>query len=272
MLISQSSELQEQHWELTKQIALQLRADDVDPNELRKVIRYLQVYSGKPGYTKLFEYLDDLKSLGSKYAQTKKTPQYYASLQRILSEHLKISEVQQDPALILQILGWSVRLMYFYKEHPEQIQQNTQPNQQTPLPNTSPDQASPSPSQSAKPKVDKPKPKPKPQSKPAQPQSVKPKSQNSTLVPQATPTPTASKSQRTFKEGEEVNAEITDVKPQQKKNKVAYQVTYQLESGEKRTMLETQLSIVPEIGQAVVVEVIQVDNGSIKKVKYLRSR
>jgi nucleoid DNA-binding protein len=101
-------------WEIAHAIALTLVKDNTDVNELGKAVAYLRGYVHQPDATsRFFKYLKTLVSNGRQIGHSKKTTDYYISIDKACSDYLKnISE----PHTILQILGWVSRLMRYYKD------------------------------------------------------------------------------------------------------------------------------------------------------------
>jgi hypothetical protein len=94
-------------------IAIQLVKDGTDVNELGKIISYLRSTIDKPNATgNFFTYLKTLTNNGKLIGHSKKTSEYYRSVEQVCKQYL---QNQSNPETILQILGWSARLMRYYK-------------------------------------------------------------------------------------------------------------------------------------------------------------
>ena len=94
-------------------IAIELVKDNTDPNELGKIISYLRATIDKPNATgNFFTYLKTLTNNGKLIGHSKKTSDYYRSIEQVCKQYL---QNQSNPETILQILGWSARLMRYYK-------------------------------------------------------------------------------------------------------------------------------------------------------------
>ena len=95
-------------------IAIELVKDNTDPNELGKIISYLRATIDKPNATgNFFTYLKTLTNNGKLIGHSKKTSDYYRSIEQVCKQYL---QNQSNPETILQILGWSARLMRYYKK------------------------------------------------------------------------------------------------------------------------------------------------------------
>lgn len=63
--------------------------------------------------SRFFTYIEQLAEHGETIGHSKKTTMYYESINEICNQYLKIYE--KKPLVIIQILGWSQRLMRYYK-------------------------------------------------------------------------------------------------------------------------------------------------------------
>ncbi|WP_232317170.1 hypothetical protein [Anabaena sp. CA = ATCC 33047] len=116
MTISESTSetLTDRQWEIAHAIALTLVKEDTDVNELGKAVAYLRAYSNREDATsRFFKYLKTLVSNGRQIGHSKKTTDYYISIDKACSDYLKSIS---DAYTILQILGWVSRLMRYYKD------------------------------------------------------------------------------------------------------------------------------------------------------------
>ncbi|MBD2494457.1 hypothetical protein [Nostoc sp. FACHB-280] len=101
-------------WEIAHAIALTLVKDNTDVNEVGKAVAYLRGYIHQPDATsRFFKYLKTLVSNGRQIGHSKKTTDYYISIDKACSDYLKSIN---DAHTILQILGWVSRLMRYYKD------------------------------------------------------------------------------------------------------------------------------------------------------------
>lgn len=106
--------LTEQQWKTVYALAEMLANDQTDINELGKIIAYLRAYGHqeKAGL-RFFEYLKNLVRNGNYIGHSKKTSDYYSTIEKACKQHLQ--NYQDDVPAMLQILGWVTRLMRYYK-------------------------------------------------------------------------------------------------------------------------------------------------------------
>jgi hypothetical protein len=107
-----TEELTENEWKIAHAIAKTLVQADTDANELGKAIAYLRNYANQDG-KKLFDYLKTLVRNGRQIGHSKRTSDYYQSIDNTCNQYLKA--YQDNPPVMLHILGWSYRLMRYYK-------------------------------------------------------------------------------------------------------------------------------------------------------------
>jgi len=106
--------LSEVQWKIADAIAQTLVKEKTDVNELGKAIAYLRAYSNRDNAgARFFDYLKTLVRNGRQIGHSQRTSEYYDSIEKVCSKYLKA--YQDDPAVLLQILGWSSRLMRYYK-------------------------------------------------------------------------------------------------------------------------------------------------------------
>ena len=107
--------LTEHEWGVAHAIAQTLVKEQTDVNELGKAIAYLRnaVNDSNAG-TRFFKYLKTLVSNGRQIGHSKKTSDYYRNIDEACTRYLQ-SE-QTNPQKMLEILGWSARLMRYYRE------------------------------------------------------------------------------------------------------------------------------------------------------------
>ncbi|MEG4998165.1 hypothetical protein [Microcoleus sp. B4-D4] len=107
--------LTENQWEIAHAIAQTLVKEQTDVNELGKAIGYLRASVNEPNAgTRFFKYLKTLVSNGRQIGHSKKTSDYYWNIDEACTKYLQ-SE-QTNPQKMLEILGWSARLMRYYRE------------------------------------------------------------------------------------------------------------------------------------------------------------
>lgn len=89
--------------------------------ELSKLITYLDskikqnlnVDKKERKPSRFFTYIEQLAEHGKTIGHSKKTSTYYESINEICNQYLRLYE--KKPLVIIQILGWSQRLMRYYK-------------------------------------------------------------------------------------------------------------------------------------------------------------
>ncbi|TAG60726.1 MAG: hypothetical protein EAZ28_06000 [Oscillatoriales cyanobacterium] len=107
--------LTEHQWGIAHAIAQTLVKEQTDVNELGKAIAYLRASVNEPNAgARFFKYLKTLVSNGRQIGHSKKTSDYYWNIDEACSKYLQ-SE-QTNPQKMLELLGWSARLMRYYRE------------------------------------------------------------------------------------------------------------------------------------------------------------
>jgi hypothetical protein len=107
--------LTEYQWGVAHAIAQTLVKDGTDVNEFGKAIAYLRASVNDPNSgVRFFKYLKTLVSNGRQIGHSKKTSDYYQNIDEACTKYLQ-SE-QTNPQKMLEILGWSARLMRYYRE------------------------------------------------------------------------------------------------------------------------------------------------------------
>jgi hypothetical protein len=111
MLVTEN--LTEIQWQIAHAIAQTLVKENTDVNELGKAIAYLRAYSDRENAgLRFFDYLKTLAKNGRHIGHSKRTSEYYDSIEKACSQYLKA--YKDDVAAMLQILGWAARLMRYY--------------------------------------------------------------------------------------------------------------------------------------------------------------
>jgi hypothetical protein len=107
--------LTEHQWGIAHAIAQTLVKEQTDVNELGKAIAYLRASINESNAgARFFKYLKTLVSNGRQIGHSKKTSDYYQNIDEACTKYLQ-SE-QTNPQKMLEILGWSARLMRYYRE------------------------------------------------------------------------------------------------------------------------------------------------------------
>ena len=113
----ESQSLTEPQWQAAHVIAVELVKSETDVNELGKVIAYLRAAVSKPDAgSKFFKYIKTLVSNGKQIGHSGKTLDYYRSIENACDLFLR--DYQADGLAMLQVLGWTSRLMRYYKTAP----------------------------------------------------------------------------------------------------------------------------------------------------------
>lgn len=107
-------DLTEIQWKMAHAIAQTLVQEETDVNELGKAIAYLRSHTNRDNAgTKFFDYLKTLAKNGRQIGHSKRTSDYYENIENACSKYLKA--YQDNATIMLQILGWTSRLMRYYK-------------------------------------------------------------------------------------------------------------------------------------------------------------
>lgn len=102
--------------QIAHKIAIELVKDDTKTNELEKAIAYLRSTIDKPNAVgNFFTYLKTLTNNGKLIGHSKRTSDYYRNIEQTCKKYL---QNQTKPETVLKILGWSARLMRYYKVTP----------------------------------------------------------------------------------------------------------------------------------------------------------
>jgi hypothetical protein len=111
------SEMNENQWQTAHIMARLLVQAEMDKNELKKATAYLRTCVGAAdGGERFFRYLQNLVRGGDRIGHSKRTLDYYRSLDEVCVKYLQ--PVQSTPQCMLDILGWVGRLMHYYAGKP----------------------------------------------------------------------------------------------------------------------------------------------------------
>lgn len=111
--VKESVSLTNQEWNIAHAIARDLILSETDPNEVKKILEYLRKFQSN----NFFNYLKTFANKGNQVGHSKKTIQYYRNIESACKNHLQ--EYQDQPELMLKVLGWTTRLMKYYKTTPQ---------------------------------------------------------------------------------------------------------------------------------------------------------
>ncbi|NJL64358.1 MAG: hypothetical protein HC903_24225 [Methylacidiphilales bacterium] len=109
--------MNEQQWNKAYLVAQTLVKSNTDINELRKSISYLRSAVNQKqndAGSKFFQYLQTLSRNGRQIGHSSRTSDYYRNIDKACGDYLK--EYQNDAELMLLILGWTSRLMRYFKD------------------------------------------------------------------------------------------------------------------------------------------------------------
>ncbi|MGF1676102.1 MAG: hypothetical protein ACFCUV_20815 [Rivularia sp. (in: cyanobacteria)] len=116
-MLTQAESLTETESQIAHNLAIILVKEDTDVNELGKIISYLRSIVHQPDAgMRFFKYLKTLVSNGKQIGHSRKTTDYYRSIDRSCSKYLQ--NQQNNAHSMLKILGWAMRLMRYYKASP----------------------------------------------------------------------------------------------------------------------------------------------------------
>jgi hypothetical protein len=111
------SDLTDSQWQTAHAIARQIVQNDANAGELKKAMAYLRTCANAPdGGTQFFKYLGNLVAGGDRIGHSKRTVDYHRGLNETCVKYLK--PLQDTPLVMLEILGWSGRLISYYQASP----------------------------------------------------------------------------------------------------------------------------------------------------------
>ena len=111
------SELTDDQWKAAHAIAERIVQDGANAGELKKAMAYLRTCADEPdGGSRFFKYLGNLVRGGNRIGHSKRTVDYYRGLNDACTQHLTL--LQDQPQVMLEVLGWAGRLIAYYKDTP----------------------------------------------------------------------------------------------------------------------------------------------------------
>ena len=144
--------MDKKQWSIAHDIAFDLVDWGTDPNELGKVVAFMRRYKGEgEAKNRLMSLIQRLANTRNALIRSRQTQRFYQNIQEACETHL---HDVSDTGEILTILGWSLRLMRYYRIEPERAveeQRRPQTPQQTPEPR--PTQTPQQPKEPEKPKA-----------------------------------------------------------------------------------------------------------------------
>ena len=127
--------MNKKQWSIVHDIAFDLVDWGTDPNELGKVVAFMRRYKDEgEAKNQLLSLIQRLANTRNALIRSRQTQRFYRNIQEACETHL---HDVSDTGEILTILGWSLRLMRYYKVEPERAaeeQRRPQAPQQTPQP------------------------------------------------------------------------------------------------------------------------------------------
>lgn len=144
--------MDKKQWSIAHDIAFDLVDWGTDPNELGKVVAFMRRYKGEDdAKNRLISLIQRLANTRNALIRSRQTQRFYRNIQEVCETHL---HDVSDTSEILTILGWSLRLMRYYRVEPERAaeeQRRPQASRQTQQPR--PTQTPQLPKELEKPKV-----------------------------------------------------------------------------------------------------------------------
>ena len=125
--------MEKKQWSIAHDIAFDLVDWGTDPNELGKVVAFMRRYKGESdAKNRLMSLIQRLANTRNALIRSRQTQGFYRNIQEACETHL---HDVSDTGEILTILGWSLRLMRYYRVEPERAageQRRPQAPQETP--------------------------------------------------------------------------------------------------------------------------------------------
>jgi hypothetical protein len=112
--------MQQSSWELAETVALDLVSRGTDVNEVQKVATGLRVFAERhpeQAGERMFTFIETMLRDGHHFVRSNQTLGYYRKLQEVSRLHLSAFRKSTPEAgrELAEILGWTVRLMRYYK-------------------------------------------------------------------------------------------------------------------------------------------------------------
>ena len=109
--------MDEKQWGIAHDIAFDLVDWGTDPNELGKVIAFIRRHqSESDAKDRLMVLVQRLANTRNALIRSRQTQRFYRNIQEACEKHLRdINDIGE----ILTVLGWSLRLMRYYRVEPE---------------------------------------------------------------------------------------------------------------------------------------------------------
>lgn len=119
--------MEEKQWTIAHDIAFDLVDRGTDPNELGKVIAFVRQNKAEHDIKeRLTSLVQRLSNSRNALIRSRQTQRFYRNIQETFQEHLHDIE---DTTELLLILGWSLRLMRYYRIEPKRAIEEQRPQQ-----------------------------------------------------------------------------------------------------------------------------------------------
>ena len=119
--------MEEKQWSIAHDIAFDLVDRGTDPNELGKVIAFVRQNKAESDIKdRLTSLVQRLSSTRNALIRSHQTQRFYRNIQESFEEHLHDIE---DTTELLLILGWSLRLMRYYRVEPKRATEEQRPQE-----------------------------------------------------------------------------------------------------------------------------------------------
>jgi len=119
--------MEEKQWAIAHDIAFELVDRGTDPNELGKVIAFVRQNKAESDIkNRLTSLVQRLSNSRNALIRSRQTQRFYRNIKETFNEHLNDIE---DITELLLILGWSLRLMRYYRVEPKRAIEEQLPQQ-----------------------------------------------------------------------------------------------------------------------------------------------
>lgn len=132
----QTQQMDEKQWAIAHDIAFELVERGTDPNELSKVIAFMRrARDDDNAKDRLMSLVQRMADSRNALIRSRQTQRFYRNIKEACQQHLRsINEAEE----LLHILGWSLRLIHYYRAEPkraaeeQQVPRPTKGQQKTP--------------------------------------------------------------------------------------------------------------------------------------------
>ncbi len=119
--------MDKKQWSIAHDIAFDLVDWGTDPNELGKVVAFMRHHKDEgEAKNRLMSLIQRLANTRNALIRSRQTQRFYRNIQEACETHL---HDVNDTGEILTILGWSLRLMRYYRVEPERAVEEQRPQQ-----------------------------------------------------------------------------------------------------------------------------------------------